>query len=161
MRTRAFVAALLAALAPAAAAQDLGQPAEERAAQEALPKSQDTVWATLAAADVRIDEASGMFTIRTTPQIDAMDGAPLTITGFMLPLDEDAETRHFLLTRNTPVCAYCPPGEPDEVIEVWSEDGLAPTQDMLEVSGTFGLISNGDQGLFFQLKNARVKPPAG
>lgn len=156
--TRAAILAALAAALPAAA-QDFGQPADERAAQESLPKSKDKIWATLAAADVGIDQANGLFTITTTPAIDALAGKPLKVSGFMLPLDEAAETTHFLLTRNTPVCAFCPPGEPDEVIEVTSVKGIAPSTDLISVEGTFELIDNGDQGLFYQLKDARVGPP--
>ncbi len=157
-RAAILAAVLLAALAPAAA-QDFGQPAEERTAQASLPKSPDAIWATLAAADVGIDQANGLFTITTTPAIDALAGKPLKVSGFMLPLDEAAKTTHFLLTRNTPVCAFCPPGEPDEVIEVTSVEGVAPSTDLIWVDGTFELIDNGDQGLFFQLKDARVTPP--
>lgn len=160
MSRAAALALALAALAPAAA-QDFGQPTEERAAQESLPKSPDAIWGTLAAADVGIDQANGLFTIRTTPAIDALAGKPLKVSGFMLPLDEAAKTTHFLLTRNTPVCAFCPPGEPDEVIEVTSAEGVAPSSDLISVEGMFELIDNGDQGLFFQLKDARLAAPPG
>ena len=159
MSRAAILAAVLLAAPASAAAQDFGQPAEERAAQDSLPKSPDAIWATLAAADVGIDQANGLFTIATTPAIDALAGKPLKVSGFMLPLDEAAKTTHFLLTRNTPVCAFCPPGEPDEVIEVTSVEGVAPSTDLISVDGTFELIDNGDQGLFFQLKDARVTPP--
>ena len=48
--------------------------------------------------------------------------------------------------------------EPDEVIEVWSDEPVKLTYDLAAFTGRFELIDNGEQGLFFQLKNAAPAP---
>jgi len=155
MRLALFAIGL--AISGPVAAQDFGQPAEERTAQDELPKSKDALWATLAEADVAADYENGLFTIKTTPAIDALAGTTLTVSGFMVPLDVEENISHFLIARNTPVCPFCPPGEPDEVIEVQCLESVPSSYDLVTVTGIFKLIDNGDQGLFFQLKDARVK----
>ncbi len=158
----ARLAALLCALAlgGAAAAEDppLGQPAEERDAQAALPRSPDAIWTILAATKIDIDPDKGIFTAAHPAEVKALAGKTMTIAGFTMPLDTDETSRHFLLTRNTPVCPFCPPGEPNEVIEVWSDEPVKLTYDLAAFTGRFELIDNGEQGLFFQLKNAAPAP---
>ena len=50
----------------------------------------------------------------------------------------------------------CPPGEPNEGVEVFSRSGLAITDRMVQVTGRFGLQNNGDRGFFFRLDDAQV-----
>ena len=160
MNARLAALACVLTLCGAATAEDppLGQPAEERDAQAALPRSPDEIWATLAATKIDIDPDKGLFTAVHPVEVKALAGRTLTIAGFTMPLDTDETSRHFLLTRNTPVCAFCPPGEPDEVIEVWSDEPVKLTYDLAAFTGRFELIDNGEQGLFFQLKNAAPAP---
>ena len=63
---------------------------------------------------------------------------------------------YFLLTRRTPVCAFCPPGAPNEAIEVQSQRLVRPTSGPITVTGKFSLQSNGQAGLFYQLSQAEV-----
>src|SRR5579872_6240370 len=85
----------------------LGQAPGEREVQQHLPKSTAALWAVLHHSKVGEDEAHGRFTIAFSPDVKALVGRTVTLTGFMLPLDEAQNTRHFLLSKYTPVCFFC------------------------------------------------------
>lgn len=150
-----WTAAAVMAYAGAALAA-FGQPADERAAQRALPKSTSAVWVTLRHARIGEDPRRGLYTVSFPGDVKALAGRTVTVTGFMLPLDTTAKTQHFLLAKYTPVCFFCPPGEPNEVVEVTTRAGVPLTSRMLTVSGPLTLIDNGEKGLFFQINGAAV-----
>jgi uncharacterized protein len=135
-----------------------GQPMDERTAQEALPKSTDPQWSLLATTVIGEDLERGRFTARHPAPVRALAGKDIAISGYMMPLETTPTVRRFLLTRYTPVCQFCPPGAPNEVIEVNSTTPLAPTQALVRVRGRFALTDNGEQGLFFRLDGADTQP---
>lgn len=132
------------------------QPKDERARQELLPKSTDPIWAMLAKSKVTADVAKGEYRIDNPPEVQALNGREMSVTGFMLPLDPSPRFVHFLLTRRTPVCPFCPPGAPNEAIEVYSLKFVRPTSGPVTVTGRFLLQDNGQAGLFYQLQQADV-----
>ena len=141
----------LAGKQAAHAAAALSQPPEERAAQAKLPHAQSPVWTKFLASKVRFDDRSGLYSIALTPDVRALAGKPVTINGFVLPLDASDHTRHFLLTRNTPVCMFCPPGEPNEVVEVVAPHPILWTDKIVTVTGPLSLVNEGDKGIFFKI----------
>lgn len=156
--SRMLILSALALLAadPARAALP-AQPPDERARQALMPVSSDPVWALLRQTPIKADLARGVFTAAPPPQVRALAGREIDVTGFMLPLDPSPMFSHFLLTRNTPVCAFCPPGEPNEVIEVNLDRYVKATSEPVTVHGRFVLQDNGQQGLFFQLDRAEIR----
>ena len=130
------------------------QPLDERAAQDALPHSTNPLWGQLAKCAVKFDERTGMYSIGLTPDVKGLNGKSLDANGFVLPLDGSDETRHFLLTKRTPVCLFCPPGEPNEVIEVRSKKPIAWKEDLVTMKGRFTLVNDGEKGVFFALTDA-------
>jgi hypothetical protein len=148
----ALAFALIASAALAAA-----QPADERAAQKQLPQAHDAFWTTLHTTQIKEDVRRGMFLAIHSPQVKALAGQTLTVSGFMLPLEADGmTTTHFLLSKYTPVCFFCPPGQPNEFVEVRTTRPVKAGYDLIKVSGRFALQSNGEQGLFFRLDGASV-----
>lgn len=135
-----------------------GQPADERAAQQNLPKSNDAQWAVLATTKIGEDLERGAFTATHPRAVRALAGKTMTISGYVMPLDATPTFTRFLLTRYTPVCQFCPPGMPNEVIEVQAAAPIAPTQALIRVRGRFSLHDNGEQGLFFRIDGATVEP---
>lgn len=136
------------------------QPLDERKAQEALPQSHDSIWDMLAKTPVHLDEKSGTYTAKIPDEIRALAGKPVTITGFMLPLESEEKFTHFLLSKRTPTCFFCPPGTPDEIVEVFADAPTAWDEGMSSYTGTFTLTENKELGIFFQLKGAhKNKPP--
>ena len=134
-----------------------GQPIEERKLQDQLPQSQSSIWQEFAKCKVGYNNASGLYSIAVTPDVKALSGQTISVSGFVMPLDGSDHTKHFLLTRRTPVCMFCPPGEPNEVVEVLSPHSIPWTDKMVSVTGPLSLINNGEKGMFFKVSATMVK----
>ena len=149
------IAAALAAAIPIAAGAQQG--AGERSAQAKLPQGRSPLWAMLRTTRISEDDARGVFKAAHSPAVKALVGKTLTLPGFIMSLDTGTRGNHFLLSKYTPVCAFCPPGEPNEVVEIRTARPIAYSARLVTVTGTFGLENNGENGLFFQLSGAQVK----
>lgn len=152
-----LAAALLSTAVPAGAVQPTGQPPEELIRQQALPQVNDPLWAKFVKCKLSYDEKTGVYSIRMTREVKALDGKTITMRGFVLPMDGSDRTQHFLLTRNTPVCMYCPPGGPNEVVEVRSSRPIAWTDKIVSVTGKLNLVNDEERAIFFKVENAEVK----
>jgi len=117
----------------------------------------DALWAKFLKCKVGYNEKSGMYSITVTPELKAMAGQPVVASGWVMPLDGSDQTKHFLLTRRTPVCMFCPPGEPNEVAEVVTLRPVAWTDKQVTVIGLLSLINNGEKGMFFRIDAYSVK----
>lgn len=133
------------------------QPPNELAAQRLLPQVRDEMWTKLAKCAVNFDDKNGIYSIKLTPEVKALNGKTVTVRGFVLPMDGSDHTKHFLITRNTPVCMYCPPGEPNEVIEVTAERAIPWSNKMMSVTGRLSLVNDKEQALFFRIEKAEAK----
>jgi ABC-type uncharacterized transport system ATPase subunit len=51
---------------------------------------------------------------------------------------------------------YCPPGQPNEVVEVLSPKAIEWTDKITTVTGKLSLINDGEKALFFKIENAQV-----
>lgn len=130
------------------------QPPGERAAQDHLPQAKNPLWGRLAHCPSHFDTKTALYSISLSSEVKAMDGQEVTVNGFVLPLDGSDQTRHFLLTKRTPVCMYCPPGEPNEVIEVTSKQPVEWNDNLVTLRGRFTLVNNGEKAIFFALTDA-------
>ncbi len=128
-----------------------GQPADEQAAQQALPHSDAALWTVLRQTKVTEDARRGLYTASFPAEVRALSGETVSVTGFMLPIDAWTRSKHFLLSKYTPVCAFCPPGAPNEVVEVIAAKSIAVTEAMVTVSGKFSLANDSEKGLFFRI----------
>ncbi len=133
-----------------------GQPKDERDAQNALPQSRDPAWALLATTKVTMDQKKGTYSAVYPPKVHALFGHDLRVAGFILPLEAGEKFSHFLLSRRTPTCQFCPPGEPNEIIDVTLDKPTAWKEDMVTVTGHFEKMSNAELGVFFALKHAKA-----
>jgi len=133
------------------------QPSDEITAQKLLPQVRDELWAKLVKCKLDYNEEKGTYSIHLTPEVKALDGKSITVRGFVLPMDGSDRTQHFLISRNTPVCMYCPPGQPNEVVEVETKRALAWTNKVVAVTGKLRLINDGEQALFFKIENGEAK----
>ncbi|MDI9314367.1 MAG: DUF3299 domain-containing protein [Hydrotalea sp.] len=132
------------------------QPSDEKKAQQTLPYSQDQFWSLMAKATVSVDEKAQTYRAKFPNDIKKYQGQNLIISGFILPLETTEKFTHFLLTKWTPVCAYHPPGEPTEFIEVTIDKPIAWSEKIIKIEGQFNMSPEQSQGMFFQLKNAKV-----
>lgn len=132
------------------------QPMDERNAQKTLPQSTDIMWKTLAACKIHLDPKHFAYSIRFTPEVKAMQGKELSISGFMLPLEATEKFNHFLLSKRTPSCSFCMPGEPNEIIEVFTQKPVKWDENIVTVKGVMHLTNNPESGLFFQMKESEL-----
>jgi hypothetical protein len=154
------VALMLAALSPGLAealAPLAPQPIDERRRQKPMPIAPDALWTTLRTTRISGDLKGGVYRAEPPPAVQALAGRDITITGFMLPLDPSKHFNHFILTRNTPVCPFCMPGEPNEVVEVYTTGFVTYSEDLVAVTGHFALEDSGQTGLFFKLDQAKMQ----
>jgi hypothetical protein len=145
-------AALPASAAPAGPDPMAAEIKRERALQQALPQSGDPMWRLLHTSRIIEDQRTGYYSAVHPPAVRALAGKTVTISGFMLPIEQETQTRHFLVSRYTPVCFFCPPGDPNEVVEVRTVNPRPAGCDMVKVTGTFSIADNGEKGLFFRLQ---------
>ena len=156
---RLLVVALFALtlVAPAVLAQTRsGEIASERKAQANLPQSRAPIWQTLRTTRITEDTNAGTFTAVHSPAVRALANTNVQISGFMLPLDTTPRSRHFMLAKLTPVCFFCPPGAPNEMVEVFSNAPIPITDRLVVVTGRFSLINDQNMGLFFRVSNAQA-----
>jgi uncharacterized protein len=62
----------------------------------------------------------------------------------------------FILTRYTPVCAFCPPGAPNEAVQVTLMRVITPIRGLITVRGRLHLEKDATSGLFFRLDGAEI-----
>lgn len=137
------------------------QPIDERQAQSALPQSKSPLWGKLGKCRVDYDSRRGLYAIDLTPEVKALDQQTIEANGFIMPLDGADRTKHFLLSRRTPVCLFCPPGEPNEIIEVRSKVMLDWVDDPVTLKGKFKLVNDAEKGVFFLMEEAVLVPGKG
>ena len=133
------------------------QPADERKAQQALPQSKDPMWEKLAKTKISFDDKKGLYSATYPEEIKAIEGKPFAINGFMMPLEATETFNRFILSRRPPSCPFCPPGEPNEIIEVFTQKPTKWREEAITVSGTFGFTNQQELGMFFTLKQATIK----
>jgi hypothetical protein len=130
--------------------------ASQKQGEASLPQSEDNAWKIFATSKVSLDDKTQTYSIDLTPEVKAMVGKELAISGFILPLESTEKFTHYLLSKRTPTCPFCPPGEGNEIIEVFTKDPITWEKDMVVVTGIMKLTNNPDMGLFFQLKDAET-----
>ncbi len=133
------------------------QPSDERAVQDSLPMAKGVIWDTLLKTIVTFNEESSEYSAKFPDEVKKFDGQTLRINGFILPLESTDKFKHFLLSKRTPTCAFCPPGGPSEIIEVYTKDPIEWDDGLVQVDGKFGFTNNQELGVFFQLTNAKVQ----
>ena len=131
------------------------------ASQQALAAhytNNDPGWTLLRQASVTEDRAKGLLTARFTPELEKLSGRPFQISGFMTPLEASNQTRHFIITRRSTTCPFCPPNEPTEAVEVRLDQPTSFSNEEVVVSGRMTLVTASDEGLFYSLSTARMLP---
>ncbi len=145
---RIFLAMCLVAFTFICAGKFTSQPQPPRMLQ-----SDDYIWKLFAQCEIKQDKDFS-YNITHIPSVKAMSGKQIAISGFMVPLEAQEKFGHFLLSRRAPTCAFCPPGEPNEIVEVFSSKPMRWQENLVTISGTLVLLGDGKKGIFFQMKDA-------
>lgn len=117
--------------------------------------SADPLWRVLKTAHLTTD-ASGMVQARMSKEVLALSGKELSISGFILPIEAAVQSRHFILSRFSPECSFCPVGAPNEVIEVFSTKPMRAANYLVFLKGRFSVQNNIENGLFFRMDDTVV-----
>ncbi|HXE98361.1 MAG TPA: DUF3299 domain-containing protein [Dongiaceae bacterium] len=118
-----------------------------------LMQSDDQMWKNFAKCKIKTNQDLS-YSITYIPAVKAMNGKNVIISGFMLPLEPKHIFSHFLLSKNAPTCAFCPPGGPNEVVEVFSSKPMVWKENLITISGKLILVNDGKKGVFFQMRDA-------
>ena len=159
---RAFVAfALGAGIALAAAAQALSLPVpgqgpgfhDPRSAFKPIEERDGVVpWRLLAMVTTRVVNNR---VVPTFPDpVKALDGQPVRLQGFMLPLEPGERQRHFLLSAVPTTCAFCVPAGPEGLVEVRAATPVRYSVDAVTLEGRMAVLTNDRYGLFYHLSDA-------
>lgn len=121
-----------------------------------LDHSDDLRWVSFHDAKIVADDARGIYKATFSPALARMEGRPLDITGYMLPVEPTTHSAHFILTRRSTGCPFCPPNEPTEAIEVFAAAPVDYTQAPVTLQGRLHLVGQSQTGLFYRLDQAKV-----
>ena len=118
------------------------------AAQEIIP------WDQLA--DIEFVQQDRQMVPSFSEEIQQLDGANVRLSGFMIPLEQTPEQRHFVLSAFPAAgCQFCIPGGPDTLVDVICEDGIEFSYNRISVEGRFELVEDDPYGLVYRLTGAR------
>jgi uncharacterized protein len=139
-RNDAFIAAVGFLLASASApADDQGAPVS---------------WEALA--QVSVTRQKDRYVPQFSKQIVALDKREVRLRGFMLPLEQGARQKHFLLSAQPPECAFCMPGSAEQFAEVRTRTPVKYVSEPITLSGTFMLVRDESGGLLYRLNEATL-----
>ncbi|MBE7218565.1 MAG: DUF3299 domain-containing protein [Caulobacteraceae bacterium] len=114
----------------------------------------DPRWIEFRGVKVTADKAHGVLVAQFPRDLTSIAGKPLEIGGYIMPLEATTTTRHFILTRRSTGCPFCPPNEANEALEVFLTKPVHYEQRQFFVKGRLKLVPTSNQGLFFQLVDA-------
>jgi hypothetical protein len=154
LRTAAFLLATLAASAALAAPgvpQGLQVPG---GGTEAAPPG-TVPWEVLQQAKT-VQKADKRFGPEFTREIRSLDKQQVKLYGFMMPLDQTAKQKRFLLASFPPHCPFCMPGGPESMVEVVADKPIEFTYEPIVVSGRMAVLE--DDVVYYRLSNAAAVP---
>lgn len=88
-------------------------------------------------------------------KVSALDGRPVTVRGFMVPLTDGAIHDRFILSANPMGCPACQSPGPATMMHVRTAVALPATREPLTLAGTLRLRPQ--EGLFYRLDSAEQR----
>jgi hypothetical protein len=111
-------------------------------------------WETLA--NVSVTRQKDRYVPEFSKQILALEKREVKLKGFMLPLEQGARQKHFLLSAQPPECAFCMPGTAEQFAEVLARTPVKYATEPVTFSGTFTLVRDESGGLLYRLTDATL-----
>jgi hypothetical protein len=109
-----------------------------------------------ALAQVTVTKQKDRYVPEFSKQIVALDNREVRLRGFMLPLEQGARQKHFLLSAQPPECAFCMPGTAEQFAEVRTRTPVKYVTEPITLSGTFVLVRDESGGLLYRLNEATL-----
>jgi uncharacterized protein len=92
------------------------------------------------------------------PAVEVLDGAEVTLAGFMYPLEVAERHDRFLLSPMPANCPFCLPAGPAQMVEVISSEALTHTFEPIVLAGRFEVLRRDPSGLYYRLSEAAAVP---
>lgn len=122
-----------------------------------IPQTGLTPWNALMQTRVSLAD-DGVLVAEYPDDVAALDGKTVRLAGFMLPLGMEPAQRRFLLSASPPSCFFHVPGGPATVVEVFADaNPVMGTFDPLVIEGQLTLVERSEEGILFQLRDARLR----
>ncbi len=120
-----------------------------------------SVWKTLS--DVEIEnryDASVGYEISYPVfgnRAQALDGRQITVKGYMIPFEAYLKPKYFILSA-LPIaaCFFCGGAGPETVMEVFSQNNLELSSEVVELRGTLELNADNPDRMMYILHNAEL-----
>jgi hypothetical protein len=152
----AALAALAALACPAAAHAQAPTPGLQVPGGAVQAQPAGTIaWEILQQART-VQKPDKKFVPEFTREIRALDRKDVKLYGFMMPLDQAARQKRFLLASFPPHCAFCLPGGPESMVEVIADKAIEFTFEPIVVSGRLAVLDN--DVVYYRLTNAALQP---
>lgn len=89
--------------------------------------------------------------------VRALAGRRIIVAGYMMPLENGATQRHFVLLAYPPGCPFHFHALPNQFIEVYADAAVRVNEtDAITISGVLELTGEDESGVFFRLRQARA-----
>lgn len=88
------------------------------------------------------------------PEIQALDGKPQRVQGFMMPLEPGEKQTHFLLSSVPLTCSFCLPGGPESMVEVRTKTPVRYGMEPVLVQGRLSVLRDDPYGLYYRITDA-------
>jgi hypothetical protein len=138
---------------------EIQQPPVEDIWQPAPTPRGGVSWALLESTQETTRTVDGVIYSRPVfPQnVRALAGRRIVVAGYMMPLENGAAQRHFVLLAYPPGCPFHFHALPNQYIEVYADQAVPLNEtDATIVSGILELTGEDESGVFFRLRNARA-----
>lgn len=115
------------------------------------------IWGIMKAGTTfQIDRAKGLYVASFDKTMKASEGKAFTVSGYVLPLDASRNFTHFVITRRSSGCPFCPPNAMGEAVEVFSRKPIAYSPEEVSFVGRLRLVNSSTDGLFYRLEDAKA-----
>jgi uncharacterized protein len=151
--------AMLSATATSAMQQGGKAPVKDVWVPAATPKG-GISWKTLEATRVidRTDSKTKIIYSKPgfSPAIQALNGKTIKVSGYMMPLENSAKQKHFVLLGYPPGCPFHMHAMPNQFVEIKAVVPVrVDTDNPTVITGTLQLTGQDESGIFYRLVNAR------
>jgi len=116
-------------------------------------------WALLESTEETTRTVDGVIYSRPVfpANVRALAGRRIIVAGYMMPLENGATQRHFVLMAYPPGCPFHFHAMPNQFIEVYADTPVRLNEaDATVISGVLELTGEDESGVFFRLRNARA-----
>lgn len=91
-----------------------------------------------------------------TPTVKGLAGKQVKVAGWMMPLENAAKQKHFVLLAYPPGCPFHFHAMPNQFVEIFADDPVPLNErDPMVITGTLQLTGQDESGVFYRLVKAR------